>query len=109
MRWGNREKRKEKVECFRCGEIGHRARECKEVKCYSCDQKGHIKGECTTKKGNFRWEREVSKDKKKVAAEQEAGRRGATPARWKGKVGKSGRRIPELKDKLLKGEGKRST
>ena len=65
--------RNEKVECFRCRKVGHRARECKEVECYSCGQKEHIKRECNTKKGGLRWERkEVSKEKKKMAAEQKA-------------------------------------
>ena len=40
-----RKEKNEKVECFRCREVGHRARDCKEVECYSCSQKEHIKRE----------------------------------------------------------------
>ena len=70
----NREKRKEKVECFKCGKVRYRAREYKEVECYSCGHKEHIKRECTAKKGGLRWERKQANKEGKKTAKQEMDR-----------------------------------
>ena len=39
-----------RIECWKCGKVGHKKEECRKMQCYECKEYGHRSYECPKKK-----------------------------------------------------------